>query len=91
MFFVILLAPVTWRFFRTPAEISVGLFLMAACAVHSVGGAYSLLYQANMNNLILDVGMMVVTWVPFFYAWVLILQGVREHRRFRELAAELGA
>jgi hypothetical protein len=91
MFFVILLAPVTWRFFRTPAEISVGLFLMAACAVHSVGGAYSLLYKPYMGNIMLDAGMMFVTWVPSFYAVILIMQGIREHRRFRELAAELGA
>ncbi len=91
LFFVALLTPVTWRFFRTPAEISVGLFLMAACAVHSVGGAYSLLYKPDMNNIVLDTGMMVVTWVPFFYAGILVVQGIREHRRFRELTAELGA
>jgi hypothetical protein len=91
LFFVALLGPATWRFFRTPAEASVGIFLIAACAVHSVGGAYSLLYHPHMGNIVLDVGAMVVTWVPFFYAGVLIVQGITEHRRFQTLAAELGA
>jgi hypothetical protein len=91
LFFAALIAPVTWRFFRTPAEGSVGIFLMAACAVHSVGGAYSLFYRNNMDNILLDVGMMAATWTPLLFAGVLVLQGIAEHRRFRALASELGA
>jgi hypothetical protein len=91
LFFVALLGPVTWRFFRTPAEAAVGIFLMAACAVHSVGGAYSLLYQANIGNIFLDIGLVVATWVPLVFAGVLIVQGITEHRHFRALSAELGA
>lgn len=89
LLFVALLAPVTWRFFRTPAEASVGIFLMAACAVHSAGGAYSLLYRQEMESVILNVILMLVTWTPLLFAGVLIVQGLAEHRRFRALAAQL--
>jgi hypothetical protein len=87
--FIALLAPITWRFFRTAEEMTVGIFLIAACAVHSAGGAYSLFYQANTENILFDFLLVLATWVPLFYACVLIVHGIDEHRRFRELVAQL--
>ncbi len=75
LFFVALLPFVTWRFLRTPLEFVVGVGLLAACAVHSTGGAYAL--------------SQVFTWSWFVGALALIPLGISEHRRFLALSQQL--
>lgn len=75
LFFVALLPFVTWRFLRTPLEFVVGVGLLAACAVHSTGGAYNL--------------RQIFTWPWFIGAIALIPLGIGEHRRFLALSQQL--
>lgn len=81
--FVILLPFVSWRFLRTPLEFIVGVFLLAACAVHGSGGAYSL-FSGELTAVL-------PTWSSFIGALVLIAIGWQEHRRFQQLAAQMQA
>jgi hypothetical protein len=78
LFFVIIIPPVSWRFLRTPLEFIVGVSLLAACAVHSAGGAYNLLT-------------MIYTWPWLIGAVLLIPAGIAEHRRFLDLSQQLNS
>ncbi len=75
LFFVALLPLVTWRFLRTPLEFIVGVSLLAACAVHSMGGAYHLRE--------------IYTWPWLIGSLALIPLGISEHRRFLEISQQL--
>lgn len=83
LFFVAAMPLITWRFLRTPLEFIVGVFLLAACAVHGAGSAYSLLPNGDISPG--ELGKIAATWSPFIGAFVLILLGIREHRDFQEL------
>ena len=84
--FVVAMPFLTWRFLRTPMEFIVGVFLLAACAVHGAGGAYTLIPSAwTLHTL----GPVAATWSPFIGSFVLIAVGLREHRDFQKLAAQM--
>jgi hypothetical protein len=79
MLFVAATPLIAWRFLRTQNEFIVGVFLLCACAVTSVGGAYAL---ANIGLLFI--------FVPIASVALIVL-GIREHRQFLELRTRLRA
>ncbi len=87
LFFVAAMPLITWRFLRTPLEFIVGVFLLAACAVHGAGGAYSLVPIAALS--LAEIGMLLATWSPFLGAFYLVWLGIREHRDFQRLTRRM--
>lgn len=85
MIIVALIPLIAWRFLRTTSEFIVGVFLLAASAVTSVGGAYTL----GVVGLRPENGLLFV-FVPIA-AVTLIVLGLAEHRRFRTLRDQLNA
>jgi drug/metabolite transporter (DMT)-like permease len=85
MLIVALMPLIAWRFLRTTSEFIVGVFLLAASAVTSVGGAYTLGGAA----LSPDNGLLFV-FVPIA-AVALIVLGLAEHRQFLTLRDQLRA
>lgn len=79
MLFVAATPLIAWRFLRTQAEFIVGVFLLCACALTSAGGAYAL---SNIGLLFI--------FVPIA-SLALIVLGIREHRAFLQLSAQLRA
>ncbi len=88
LFFTILMPVLTWFFLRTPIEFVVGVFLLAACAIHGSGGAYSLI---PADTSFVELAMISATWSPFLGSIVLIRMGWQEHQRFQSLKAQLGS
>jgi Na+/proline symporter len=85
MLIVAFIPLIAWRFLRTTSEFIVGVFLLAASAVTSVGGAYTLGGAALRPDNGLLFG-----FVPIA-AVALIGLGIYEHRRFRTLRDQLHA
>ncbi len=73
LLFVAVMPWIAWYYLRAPEEFVVGIFLLCACAVTSVGGTY---------------GLLEAFWVPIA-AICLLFKGLYEHRKFRTLTANL--
>jgi hypothetical protein len=78
---------ITWWFLRTALEYIVGVFLLAACAVHSAGGAYTLIPTAASS--LSEWSVVAPAWSGLIGALLLIPLGLREHRAYRALTTEL--
>jgi hypothetical protein len=86
LFFSALLPVLTLFFLKTSTEFIVGVFLLAACAVHGAGANYSLI-PANFS--LTELGMIAATWSPFLGSLILIRTGWQEHQRFQVLKTKL--
>lgn len=86
--FIVVMPFLTWRLLRTSLEFVVGVFLLAACAVHGAGGAYSLLPSTDLS-LLMALSQSAPTWSSLFGALVLIRVGWQEHQHFQALMAQM--
>lgn len=81
-----LLAPVTWRWLRSPLDFIVGTFLFCQAAVMCAGFAYPVPGTAAAAA---NPAMTVMTLMFPVAALVFIVHGVAEHRRFRALCRRM--
>ena len=70
---------IVWRYLHNEDELAVGIFLLLCCTIVSVGTA---LVPQGWE------GWVGSSWVAI-YALILLLRGLEEHRRFRQLARQL--
>jgi len=75
LFFAVVMPCIAWRYLRTSAEFIVGVFLLCACAVTSVGSAYGLAFS----------------WWAALASLLMLLSGIYEHRKFLRLVVHLQA